>query len=172
MPDLKHINHEIGMAGSENRTPILLWGLNQVSPRSGNKLLREWFSLCEAIGEYAPMLREQFIRCGYVTDTKERPEFPVTIYRAQWDGADPAAGLSWTTDLEFAKKFARMMFSMRGRFLGLYRPDTDALIWEATCFDALAYFQGRDEHEVIPKEVIACFPILSLSPVANPDNGS
>jgi hypothetical protein len=161
---LKHINHEIGMAGSESRTPVLLWGLNQVGPKEGNELLREWFSLCEAIGEYAPALREHFIRCGYVTDTPEKPDIPGTIYRAQWDGGDPEAGLSWTTDLEFAKKFARMMFSIRGRFLGLYQPDCDALIWEATCEEALAYFQGRDEHEVIPAKFIDPMPILSLSP--------
>lgn len=161
-PDLKHINHEIGMAGSENRTPILLWGLNQVSPRSGNKLLREWFSLCEAIGEYADPLRAQFVRCGFVTDTKEKLDLPATIYRAQWDGCDPETGLSWTTDLEFAKKFARMMFSIRGKFLGLHQPETDALIWIAQCEEALAYFQGRDEHEVVPAEVINPEPILML----------
>lgn len=161
-PDLKHINHEIGMAGSENRTPVLLWGLNQVNARSGNKLLREWFSLCEAIGEYADPLREHFIRCGYVTDTKEELALPATIFRAGWEGTDPEKGLSWTTDLEFAKKFARMMFSVRGQFLGLYRPNTDALIWVAQCEQALAYFQGREEHEVIPAEVLGAEPILML----------
>jgi hypothetical protein len=166
MHDLKHINREIGMIGSENRAPVLLWGLNQVGPEEGNELLRDWFSVTEAIGEYADALREQFIRCGYVTDTEEKLDLPATIYRAQWDGTDPHRGLSWTTDLEFAKKFARMMFSIRGQFLGLHRPDTDALIWIAQCEKALAYFQDRQESEVVPAEVINPEPILMLQ--ANP----
>lgn len=161
-PDLKHINHEIGMAGSENRAPVLLWGLDQVNARSGNKLLRDWFSLTEAIGDYAGPLRDHFMRCGFVTDTKEELALPATIFRAGWEDSDPYLGLSWTTDLEFAKKFARMMFSMRGKFLGLHRPNMDALIWVAQCDEALAYFQGRQEHEVIPAEVLGPEPILML----------
>ena len=161
-PDLKYINQQIGLAGSEHRTPVLLWGLQQVNERSGRVLLREWFSLCEAIGEHAPALRREFLRCGYVTDTKKELELPATIYRAGWADTDPLLGLSWTTDLDFAKKFAKMLFSIRGQFLGLYRPDTEAYIWEATCDEALAYFQGRQESEVVPAEVIDCLPILSL----------
>jgi hypothetical protein len=159
---IETFDHDLAMAGSENRAPVLLGALQQVSPEVGNELLRDWFSVTEAIGPLRHELREQFVRCGYVTDTDETLKLPVVIYRAGWEDDEPETGLSWTTDLDFAKKFCRMLTGMRARFLGYYREDGDAVIWQGICVSALGYLNGREEHEVIPAEVVEVQPILRL----------
>ena len=150
------------MVGSEHRAPVLVHVLRGVSPEVGNILLRDWFSICEAIGEYRHDLREEFVRCGFVTDTEEKLDLPATIYRAGWADDDPETGLSWTLDLDFAKKFCKGLTSIRAQFLGYYRHDSEAYIWQGRCDEALGFLQTREESEVIPAKVYDVEPILKL----------
>lgn len=143
----------LALVGSENRAAVLAEIANEASPAYGRKLLAEWFNMCDALAPWTAELRSAFERCGYVTDTDERLELPVVVYRAAWEDDDTASALSWTTDLEFAKRFCKGLTSMRARFLGIYRDDVDAFIYEANCTRAYGYLTSRGESEVIAAEV-------------------
>lgn len=143
----------LAIVGSENRAEVLVAECVAAKVPSARRLLRDWFPSSEALWPWRFELREQFERVGYVTDTKEELEFPLTIWRAAYADDDIDNALSWTTSRETADFFARHHTSIRAQFLGLYRDDMPMLIWRATCDEALAYFTNRGESEVVPVEV-------------------
>lgn len=150
---MKEANKDLVMADSQNRADVLVEILGRADADSARELLTKWFNLCDAIGEHSKFLADQFDRVGFVTNLEEGqeiPTFPCTIYRAGWEDSDPETGLSWTTDLEFATKFAKGLFGMRAWFLGIRREGVRAVVWQATCESARAYLTSRGESEVIP----------------------
>jgi hypothetical protein len=157
----------IGLADSQNRAAVLVKALEQTkSKKAARELLNHWFNLCDALAPWKDQLRAQFDRVGWVTDADEEVDYPVTIYRAGWADDDVEGALSWTTDLEVAKRFAQGLYGLRSRLiLGTYREDVEAMIWQATCWDAYAYFDGRSEKEVVPKLLTDIEPILELQRV-------
>lgn len=152
------------MAGSERRAPVLVRALQATpDPEGKQALLRDWFSVCEAIGAERIPLRREFERAGFTTDAPDEvPDFPVMIYRAAWEDDDPETALSWTTDLAFAERFCKGLLSIRAMFLGYYRVDVDAFIWAGICKKPLAFFNGRGESEVIPARVLEVQAIAKL----------
>ena len=156
-------NHELAIVGSEDRAPVLVAALDATRGKKEKEtLLREWFYVCEAIAPQRHDLRRHFADVGWVTDSENPPEFPVTVYRAAWEDDDVATSLSWTMSREFAERFARGLTSMRAKFLGYYRDDVVPYIWQATCLTAFAYFDGRDEQEVVPETLDEIVPIAML----------
>lgn len=158
-------NHELSMAGSENRAPVLVAALDAARTKKEKaELLREWFNLCDALAPQRHDLRRHFKAVGWVTDADEHPDFPVTVYRAAWEDDDVETALSWTTSREKAEWFARYLTGPRAWFLGIRRDDEDVVpyIWQATCESAFAYFNGRDEHEVVPEILSDIEPIAML----------
>ena len=116
MANLKTVNRNLALVGSEDRAPVLVEALKTTASKaSKRKLAREWFNACDAIGPHRFELREQFEGIGFVTDAPkdEIPEFPVTVYRGAWSDDDVAWALSWTTDREKAEWFARYLTSPR-----------------------------------------------------------
>jgi hypothetical protein len=155
-------NKRLSLAGSENRAPVLVQALDAATTRQEKAdLLREWFNLCDALSPERHSLRIHFDQVGWVED-ETPPEFPCTVYRAGWEDDDVATGLSWTTEREVAEKFARILISPRGMFLGIYRDDVEPWIWQATCVSAFAYFNGRGEHEVVPNVLTDIEPVARL----------
>ena len=151
---VKDMERRLALVGSENRAEVLVELLQQTpSKKTARKLLRDWFNVCEALAPWTADFREQFERVGYVSDSEEKLDFPITVYRAAYEDDDIDNALSWTTSRATAEFFARHHTSFRAQFLGLYRDDVDMLIWQGTAHSALAYFTGRDEHEIVPGEV-------------------
>jgi hypothetical protein len=151
------------MADSQNRAPVLVAALDAARGKKAKAdLLREWFNCCDALAHERHTLRIFFAQVGWVTDSDEVPEFPVTVYRAGWEDDDVDTALSWTTDKEVAERFARGLSSMRAQFLGIYREGVVPYIWQATCESAFAYFNSRDEKEVVPEILSDVEPIAML----------
>lgn len=163
---LKEIDRNIALCASETRAGVLVEMAQKATVPQARKLLREWFNACDALAPWRDELREQFVRVGFVTDTKKKLTLPVTVYRAAWEDDDVARSLSWTTERAVAERFCRGLVSMRARFLGIYRDDIDPVIWQATCHKALGYFTSRDESEVIPAVLTGIEPIARLERVA------
>lgn len=89
--------------------------------------------------------RDWFTRTGFVVDNDDntsrpadRPDGPVTLYRGATDAA--AAGWSWTSDLDVARKFARMLAHHFDRDLVLH----PAHVWVASVPPAALL--GRIDH--------------------------
>lgn len=163
---VKRWEHELMMAGSENRGPVLLEACAdyELSIEEKRQLVAEQWTVCEAWGEYLPdaleLLAELRPKHGPLTTTAEETpgdtlafddyltaSSAVTVYRAT-GGTEPDGG-SWTLDLEIAKRFARVIASPRGAFLGVY--SEEPVIWEAyvEADDVLGYFTERDEAEAV-----------------------
>jgi len=162
---LEEANRRLGFADSQHRAAVLVHELQRTpSKPSARKMLREWFNLCDALAPYVDDLREQFKRVGYVTDDpKTKLTFPVTVYRGAWDDDEAERALSWTLDRSVAEKFCRMMTGLRWTLVfGISRPDHDPVVWQATCWDALGYFNDREEREVIPSVLTDVQPIARL----------
>lgn len=159
------MSERLMMAGSERRAPVLVDVLRETeSDDEARELLRDWFNMSEAISPWTAELREQFERVGYVTDDEDfELELPVTVYRAAYEDDDVESALSWTTSLETAHFFARHHTSIRAAFLGLYRDDVDMVIWRDTMHEAHAYFNGRGEHEVVPRRITDIEAIQKLA---------
>lgn len=162
----------LSLCGSHERAGVLVAELQRTpSKPTARRLLRDWFNLCDAMAPWRDELLEQFRRVGFVTDTEDELQYPVTIYRAAWADEDPRRGLSWTLDRSEAEAFARRMTSARWRIVfGIERDDVDPVVWQAECFHALGYITGRNESEVIPDpdalvgvEVISV--LVSVDPV-------
>jgi hypothetical protein len=168
--DREQIDRLLGMAGSERRAEVLVRVLAEVTPEEGNELLGYWFNMCDALAPWAAELRREFLRCGFVTDTEDKLFLPVTVYRGAWEDDDTASALSWTTDLETAQKFCRIMVGPRGWFLGLNRTDSTPTVFRGICVKALGYLNEREEHEVIADQVIEIEAIQQLRPA--PDQGA
>lgn len=151
------------MADSQNRAPVLVAALNATRGKKARAdLLRDWFNCCDALAPERHDLRRHFHEVGWVTDSDDVPEFPATVYRAAWEDDDVDTALSWTTDRAVAERFAHGLGSIRAKFLGIYRDDVTPYIWQATCESAYAYFNGREEHEVVPEILTDVEPIAML----------
>lgn len=160
---LPEVERRLALVGSEDRAAVLVEALQTTeSKKTKRKLLREWFNLCDALAPWRHELREQFELAGFVTDNHIRPKAPVLVYRAAWEDDDVETSLSWTTDRAIAERFCMGLVSPRARFLGIYRDDVEAYIWQGICTEMLGYLMGRDESEVIAKTVIDIQPIATL----------
>lgn len=162
---LEAAHRRLSLVGSERRAPVLLEEVRFASIEDARTLLAEWFNCCDAMADQADALREQFVRCGFVTDTDEKLVLPAIVYRAGWESDDPAKGLSWTKDLAFAERFCRGLFGPRAWFLGLRRDGERAVVWEAVCTEALGYLTGREESEVIPAKLERIQPLMGFEAV-------
>lgn len=159
-----HWTHQLVMAGSEIRAPVLAQALRATRGKKAKRqLLADWFNVCEALAPAREELRVQMELAGFFTDHDGAPpELPVTVYRAAWEDDEAELALSWTTDLAVAERFCKGLVSLRAMFLGIYRDDVDAYVWRATCTEMYGYLTGRDEHEVIAKTLEDVEPIASL----------
>lgn len=156
--------HQLVMAGSEIRAPVLVRALQATpEPEGKRRLLSDWFNVCEAIAPCREELRAEMELAGFFSDDGGAPpEVPVTIYRAAWEDDEAERALSWTTDRSVAERFCRGLVSLRAMFLGIYRDDVEAYIWRATCTEMYGYLKGRDESEVIAKTLEDVEPIAAL----------
>jgi hypothetical protein len=156
-------NARLSLVGSEHRAGVLVDELRRTpSKPSARKMMREWFNICDALAPWRDELRGEFERIGFVTDTKEPLELPVTVYRAAWEDDDVEHALSWTLDREIAERFCKGLVSPRAWFLGIKRDDVDAYIYEGTCVEAFGYLTSRGEAEVIARTVENIRPIAQL----------
>jgi len=153
MTDIDRFDHQLAIVDSGQRAGVLLDACRSASVDEARALLAHWFNICDALAPWRDGLLEQFQRCGYVTDTDASLDLPVTVYRAAWADDDPRLGLSWTTEMDDAQRFARILTGPRAWFLGIRRDDVDPVIWTATCHAAYGYIVGRNENEVIPAEL-------------------
>lgn len=137
-------------AESHARARVLVAICRERSLDDARKLLAEWWIMCDAVPpDLASAMYEQFVRAGWTSDTAaRRPMRQCQIYRAHYVGTEPLDGLSWTTSLEVAKRYARHLRGGRALFFGL--PCGPTQITTARCDRFLARFSGRGEHEVIP----------------------
>lgn len=115
-------------------------------------VLGEWWR-CDAPGRRCAELLELFHRVAPVSDTGRQFAGTLAIYRGNL-GEDPRLGVSWTLSKAKARWFALYPLSLRGRFLGLRRPDGGEpvpTVWAAEVAgeDVLGYFGGRRESEVV-----------------------
>lgn len=162
--NVPEMERALALVGSEDSAAVLVDALQTTeSKKTKRKLLSEWFNCCDALGSHRHELREQFLLAGFVTDTAAAPpETPVHVYRAAWEDDDIYTALSWTTERSVAERFCRGLTSPRAMFLGIYRQDVEAYVWQATCVQMLGYLEGRGEYEVIAGEVDNAEPIAVL----------
>jgi hypothetical protein len=143
----------LSMVGSEGRAGVLLDVVRAAEPDVGNALLAYWFTICDALKPWAAGLREEFRRCGYVTDDKRRKQFKRTrqVYRGGWHDDAEETAISWTTSRETAEFFCRYLTGPRSWFLGIRRDDSIPVVFTGTVEpdQCLARFNGREEKEVI-----------------------
>lgn len=155
----------LGWCDSQDRAAELVRRLQAApSVRGKQRLLREWFNMCDALAPWADQLREQFELAGFVTDVKDGiPSTPVMVYRGAWHDDDLNKALSWTTDRAIAERFARGLVGMRSRLiLGTYREDSTPTIFTGACAQMLGYFDSRGEKEVVCGKVLGAHAIAEL----------
>lgn len=155
-------NRLLGYAPSEARARVLVEALDDtISIEEKAWLLEQWFNCCDAIGDLRLELGFHFEDVAaegrFLTDVKPPKVVPplegATIYRATYPGDDPYSALSWTLARETAEKLAAIMVSGRGAWLGIQQPGVRPVVLRATCVRAWAYFDSRDEREVVPADV-------------------
>lgn len=149
-------NHELCMAGSEHRGPVLLAAhrYGKLSDKDMIDLINDWWTSCEAWGDDLPAALDMLAEYKPVgneplpVDLSDLSADFLTVYRAT-DGETPDGG-SWTLHRDVADKFARMMCSARGWFLFGKMAD-EPVIWSGQVHrdDVLGYFTDRAEAEVV-----------------------
>jgi hypothetical protein len=156
------VGHALCYFGSEEVAGAIVKLAPALPDEQLREILRDEWTRCEAHQPYRADFIQLFQRCGFITDagedewseTKQLPKRlsakTITIYRGNL-GEDEPVGISWTLKKETAQFFAKMSMSLRGQFLGLYRPDGVPTVWSAKVDtkDILAYFDGRGEKEVV-----------------------
>lgn len=143
----------LGYANSQERGRVLArLPLDELTDSELRGLLALWWPACDAVGRGdAVAIYRMFERVGHVVDCEigRVPTFPRTVYRAYRADTDPFDGISWTLELDVALFFAGYLKSDRAKFLGIVA-DGPVRIAQARCGQALAFFEGREESEVIP----------------------
>jgi hypothetical protein len=143
--------HELAMASSETRGPVLLEAVQDLGFAEARELVKENWTICEAWGDKLDDALRMLEVVGYIEDDKPLPgDDWLTVYRATSGPDDEPDGGSWTLDLEIAKRFAHMFTSPRAMFvLGNY--SEEPVIWRGIVqtSDVLAYFTSRDESEIV-----------------------
>lgn len=152
--NMEEANSRLARCDSQHRAEVLVELLNNADDKEAGQLLLEWFNLCDALSPWVDGLRDHFERVGYVSNEPGILNTPLTIYRAAWEDDVPEKALSWTLDYEFAEKFGKGLFGARSQFLGLYRPDSEAVIWKAEATEIYAYITSRNESEIVPRTIV------------------
>jgi len=158
---------ELMMVPSERRAEVLARLCAESDVDEARELLAGHFNICDALAPWATELRAQFERVEFVTDEESTvPALPVIVYRAAWEDDNVDNALSWTTDLEFAKRFCKGLTGPRAKLiLNTYRDDVDAVIFQGICVKAFGWLNSREESEIVADEVVEIMPILRLETV-------
>lgn len=159
----------LSLADSQHRAAFLVEALDATPDRLGKQeLLTDWFSICDALLPQREALRAHLEQTNFFTDeagAKLMPDAfqPVTVYRGAWHDDEVWSALSWTQDRDIAERFARGLTGPRARLvLGIYREDATPTIFRGYAESGYAFFNDRDEREVVAKRVIDIEPIAEL----------